>query len=203
MKYKIQPFFEWYKSQDITKPWLVVGKGPSFNKIDKVNLNDYSVCALNHVMFEIPCILGHAIDLDVYEARNKKFLCQNLVTPWEPHINFSPGGKTLLDLMFENRLGYGNVLYYNSSRTTNKNLKYKGPEVRVRYFGSVAVMNLLAMAGVKTIYTLGIDGRNKYSHIFNGSDLLANGRKSFDVQFSEFRLTRETFKVSITPLNIK
>jgi hypothetical protein len=203
MKYKLQPFLEWYKAQELSKPWLVVGQGPSFSHINKVDLDSYSVLALNHVMFEIPCLLGHAIDLDVYNTSDNKFLCQHLVTPWEPHINFKPGNKSLLDLMFENRLEYRNILYYNSSRTRNKNLKYKGPDVRVRFFGSVAAMNLLAMAGVKTIHTLGIDGGSKYHPSFDEADLLANGRQSFDSQFSEFKLTEKRYGVTISPLNLK
>lgn len=200
MKYHITPFFNWFKKEKIDKPWLVVGKGPSFDQINKVSLDDYSVIGLNHVMFKIPCLIGHAIDLDVYELPCREFLCKHLLTPWEPHINFKPGGYSLIDLMLDSRLGYNDLLYYDSSRTTKDDLKMGGPTVRVRHFGSVAVMNILAMAGVKEIFTVGIDGGNKYSHSFDKKNLLANGRASFDSQFLEFDDTTKRYGTTITPL---
>lgn len=200
MKYHITPFFTWFKKENINKPWLVVGKGPSFDKINKVNLDDYSVIGLNHVMFKIPCLIGHAIDLDVYELPSSEFLCKYLMTPWEPHINFKPGSNSLIDLMMDGRLGYNDILYYESSRTSDKRFKNGGPVVRVRHFGSVAVMNVLAMAGVKEIFTVGIDGGDSYSRSFDKKTLLANGRKSFDSQFSEFSETSKSYGTRITPL---
>jgi hypothetical protein len=199
MRFKLSPFFHWIKSYVSDKPWLVVGKGPSFERIKELNLDDYNVVALNHVMFQIPCLLGHAIDLDVHTEASG-FKCKYLVCPWEPHISFKPGGKSLVDIMMLGGLKFEEVLYYNSSRTNKKTLKTMGPTVRVKLFGSVAVMNLLAMAGIKKIYTIGIDGGSTYSKHFNTEDLLANGRKSFDDQFSEFRFAERQYGVSIKPI---
>lgn len=200
MRFKMQPFFQWFSRSNFTKPWLIVGKGPSFDNIDKVDLDKYSVAALNHAMFKVPCIFGHAIDLDVYNSSDNNFLCRHLVTPWEPHIKFVPGGLSLIDLMSEGNLGFDNILYYNSSRTLDPKLKSHGPVVRVRHFGSVAVVNLLAMAGVKEIFTLGVDGGNSYSSNFDKKNLLANGRMSFNAQFDEFRETSRVYGTRITPL---
>jgi hypothetical protein len=199
MKFKLTPFFNWLKLNKVSKPWLVVGKGPSFDRINEINLKDYTVVGLNHVMFEIPCNFGHAIDLDVYDT-DEQFKCEHLITPWEPHIDFKPGGKNLIDLMMESRLGFNSILYYNSSRTKKKNLRVEGPEVRVRFFGSVAVMNLLAMSGASRIFTVGVDGGSKYSQPFELHNLLANGRKSFDDQFSEFSITKKKYGVDIVPI---
>lgn len=199
MRFKLSPFFHWIRSYASDKPWLVAGKGPSFERIKELNLNEYNVVALNHVMFEIPCLLGHAIDLDVHTEASG-FKCKYLVSPWEPHINFKPGGKSLVDIMMQGGLKFDNVLYYNSSRTNKKSLKTMGPTVRVRLFGSVAVMNLLAIAGIKKIYTIGIDGGSTYSKHFNKEDLLANGRSSFDGQFSEFKLTKKQYGTDIAPI---
>lgn len=199
MRIKLTPFFHWIKLNPVSKPWLVVGKGPTFDCINKVNLNDYTVIGLNHVMFQIPCKFGHAIDLDVYDTCDE-FKCEHLITPWEPHINFVPGGKSLIDLMLESKLGHSSVLYYNSSRTKNKSLKTEGPTVKVRHFGSVGVMNLLAMSSCKEIFTIGIDGGNRYSSVFDSANLLANGRKSFHAQFSEFSETTKVYGTKITPL---
>lgn len=199
-KANMTPFFEWFESSNITKPWLVVGKGPSFSKVSDINLADYSVIGLNHVMFKIPCLLGHAVDLEVYNTSDNKFLCQHLVTPWEPHTKFKPCNKSLLELDSANSIGHKKILYYNSSGTTKTRLKKGGPEVRVKMFGAVAVMNLLAMAGVKLIYTIGVDGGNSYHTEFNKADLLSNGRSSFNDQFAEFKLTKDKYGLTIKPM---
>lgn len=200
MKFKMQPFFQWFEKYEGKKPWLVIGKGPSFDNLDKVNLDRYSVIALNHVMFKVPCVLGHAIDLDVHEFPADGFMCEFLVCPWEPHIKFVPGKQSLIDLMMDNKLGFNNILYYNSSRTNDPKLKSQGPIVKVRHFGSVAVMNLLAMAGVKEVFTLGVDGGSSYGKAFDRRNLLANGRKSFNAQFDEFKETSNKYGMKITPL---
>jgi len=199
-KANMTPFFEWFKTLSSTKPWLVVGKGPSFSKVSSINLEDYLVVGLNHVMFKIPCLLGHAIDSEVYNKSDNKFLCRHLVTPWEPHIGFKPGNKSLVDLDAANRIGHKDVLYYNSSRTRKVSMRRGGPEVRVKLFGAVAVMNLLAMAGVRLVNTIGIDGGTSYHDEFNKSDLLCNGRSSFNDQFSEFNFTKKKYGLVISPM---
>jgi hypothetical protein len=47
MRFKLSPFFHWIRSYASDKPWLVAGKGPSFERIKELNLNEYNVVALN------------------------------------------------------------------------------------------------------------------------------------------------------------
>ena len=91
------------------------------------------------------------------------------------------------------------ALWYNSSRSKPLMIK-SGPVVRVRGFSGVAAVNLLANAGVKEVFTLGVDGGTKYSSKFDKSTLLANGRESFDCQKSEFKLAKKSFGITVKPL---
>ena len=193
-------FFDWFNSKIFSKPWLVVGKGPTFDRVGEVNLNDYHVVGLNHVMYKIPCLLGHAIDLDVYYPEKDKFLCRYLVTPWEPHIDCVPGGQSIFSMLHKGGVVINvHTLWYNSSRSKPLMIK-SGPVVRVKGFSAVAAVNLLANAGVKEVFTLGVDGGTKYSSQFDTSTLLANGRSSFDCQKAEFKLAGKEFGTKVTPL---
>lgn len=193
-------FFDWFKSNLFYKPWLVVGKGPSFDMVADIDLNDYHVVGLNHVMFKIPCLLGHATDFDVIKTPVSDNLCLHIVTPWEPHINFKPCGTTALNLFSDKSLGIKvPVLWYNSSRSKALMIQ-SGPVVRVKLFSAVAVINLLASAGVKEVLTLGVDEGTEYSKAFSDDTKLANGRTSFKGQYKEFKMASKTFGVSVKPL---
>jgi hypothetical protein len=70
----------------------------------------------------------------------------------------------------------------------------------VRYFSAVAAVNLLAVSGVREIFTIGVDGGSSYAPDFDKKTLLVNGRASFDVQFKEIRDTEKRKGVKVTPL---
>jgi hypothetical protein len=200
MALNLASFFDWYNSNLFSKPWLIVGKGPTFDSIHKVNLHDYNVLGLNHVMYRIPCLLGHAIDYDVFTMSERNLLCRHIVTPWEPHINFVPGGVPAPNLFANKDLNIDiPILWYNSDRS-KKLMMQSGPVVRVKLFSACAAVNLLANAGVKEIYTVGVDGGKGYSKEFDPKDKLANGRASFDGQTKEFKLASKVFGVSVKPL---
>lgn len=193
-------FFDWFSSHLLTRPWLIIGKGPTFDLLDKVNLADYHVIGLNHVMYKVDCLLGHVIDFDVIKSSSIAPLCRHIVTPWEPHINNVPGGKSALNLFNDPDIVAKNpVLWYNSSRSSKLMIK-SGPVVRVRGFSAVAAVNLLSAAGVKEVFTIGVDGGTKYSSQFNKDTLLSNGRSSFDCQAAEFRYSKKNFNIKVVPL---
>lgn len=192
-------FFDWFSSNLLTKPWLVIGKGPSFDNIGKVDLDKYHIVGLNHVMYKVDCLLGHAIDLEVLSSSEKP-KCKFLVMPMEPHVRFKPCGDSL-DNLFKVKSATVDVpvLWYNSSRSLPLMIR-SGPMVRVKLFSAVAVVNLLANAGVKEIFTLGVDEGTKYSKEFDVSDKLSNGRLSFDGQKKEFRIAQKVFGTLVVPL---
>jgi hypothetical protein len=194
----MRSFQEWATAENIQggqRPWLVLGKGPSFAKRDRFDLNAYSLLSLNHAVREQPVDLAHAVDLDVIRDCPQAFdeNARFVVLPWVPHVKNRPGKKTLEQLLDDVPLlrkldNENRLLCYNLG--TEKNRRYENsPVIRVRYFSAEAAIRLLAMAGVPVIRTLGIDGGASYDARFSDlSDktLLSNQRSSFDMQFKEF-----------------
>jgi hypothetical protein len=181
-------------------PWLLVGKGPSLDLRLNFDLERYYTLTLNHACSLVVPSLAHFTDLEAFHACARSLLSSPkappVVMPWVPHVNMSPGHFTLSELRDECKddlisafLELGKLYAYNSSRVPanrwNPNLKL----VRVRYFSAVAGFNLLVGAGHRRVYSLGVDGGKDYATGLETRDRLANGRKSFDVQFDEIGRT--------------
>ena len=87
-------FFHWFEAKiDKRRPWLILGKGPSFSKRAQFDLSGYYTLSLNHAVREQPVTVAHMIDYDVVDACGEAILnnAQTLVLPWIPHINNRPG----------------------------------------------------------------------------------------------------------------
>jgi hypothetical protein len=206
-------FFDWFSSQSEAKsrPWLILGKGPSFSKRHLFDLSHFRTLSLNHAVREQPVTVAHIIDFDVVDAcgdsleKNAEFV----VLPWMPHVKNRAGGKTLLDLLPKSpvlqRLDHQHrLLYYNLS--TGQGERSGSPVVPVRYFSSEAALNLLTMAGVREVRSLGIDGGADYSQDFadlKEKTLLANSRSSFNKQFEEIAKTILRTGVDYAPLDVE
>ncbi|MFO0390723.1 MAG: hypothetical protein ACK548_02590, partial [Planctomycetota bacterium] len=71
------------------KPWLLVGKGPTFARRGEFDLDAYHCIGLNHVVRELPVDVAHVIDVDVLPAiadalpRNAQWL----LMPRHPHVD--------------------------------------------------------------------------------------------------------------------
>jgi hypothetical protein len=208
----MQSFFQWFSASGIDPdhPWLIFGKGPSFAMRNGMDLKRYHTMSLNHVVREQSVTLAHIIDLDVVDACGGSLLdnAQVVVLPWVPHVNNRPGSNNLAELAQYHPLlrrlnEHGRLVWYNHSKARQRN--GDSPVVRVRFFSAVAAVNLLVLAGVRTIRSLGIDGGANYSEEFydlKERTLLANGRSSFDRQFEEIAQTIATTGVDYAPLNI-
>ena len=194
-------FFEWFKDFKSDKPWLIVGKGPSFDRLSEVDLTQYNVIGLNHVIYKIDCLLGSIIDIDVINKSEDKVRCLHIVTPWYPHINFKPTKKSIADFIGEPWCDkVGTSLWYNSSRSSRSGLSPGGPTVTVRCFNAVAVVNWRGSVGVKEVRTVGVDGGRSYSSNFKKDTLLSNGRQSFDCQKVEFKESKLRLGISVIPI---
>ena len=208
----MRSFFEWFReSPSRAEPWLVFGKGPSFSRRGEYDLAAYNLVALNHVVREQPVLLAHVIDLDVVELcadvleRNAQFL----VMPWYPHVRNKVGKKSLEELAAEvpvlGRLEReGRLLYYDFS--TAKQRRGGGPTVQASYFSAEAVLTLLALAGARTVRSLGVDGGVGYGGEFvdlKDKTLLNNGHKTFDIQFQGFARTIMNTGIDYAPLNVE
>jgi len=209
----MQSFLEWFEAteQDGNKPWLILGKGPSFAKRDQFDLKRFRLLSLNHVVREQPVAVAHMIDYDVVEACGESIdrNASVLVMPWFPHFNSRPGTENLESLsrrntMLERLKAQGRLLWYNHSLAHEAH--GDSPVIPVRFFSSEAVLNLLAAAGVKQVRSLGIDGGNNYSAQFQdlaGKTLLSNQRASFDVQFGEIAKILMKTGLDYAPLDVE
>lgn len=170
------------------RPWLILGKGPSFSRIVDINTNSYFTFGLNHVVNHIYCDMLHIIDLEVFDDIHT-IECTYLIIPWHPHLNNRPTNRDLEDWIDERpylkHFERNNRLFtYNLS--TWKGERLSGfPIIETKYFSAEAAFRILIEAGVKIIYSLGIDGGTKYAEEFDYLKPLTNKRKSFDDQFKE------------------
>lgn len=189
-----------------SRPWLIVGKGPSLDGCSAACREslaiEHNVLTLNHACHAVPPTIAHFADMEAFDdcvSTSRLLLLPpsawpHFCLPWWPHVRSRPGRVHLgdraagdagsvcaLSLLHAN----GRLCSYNSTVASNLPRNRDLPEIRVRYFSAVAAFNILARAGCKRIVTLGVDGGTAYAGEFDGATRLANGRDSFDIQFSE------------------
>lgn len=189
------------------KPWLVLGKGPTFRQLTDEHREAHHLFALNHVVREVRVDVAHAIDADVVQACRDVLAtnCRWLVMPRVPHVGDEPGARRLEDWFVElpelwELEREGRLVWYNCS--TAKPLP-GSPVVEVEFFSSEAAFGILARAGAKTIRTLGVDGGRQYSAAFAdlaGSTRLRNGQALFDRQFERLRAIVAAHGIDWRPL---
>lgn len=199
----MQNFFEWLEKTDLAKrEWLIVGKGPSFSKIKDVP-DRYEILSLNHAVRELmaagrPVTLAHAIDLDVIKQLSPEVLKHpaHFAMPFHPHIGFNATSKTIDSFDVIKPIS-DRLLWYNL--VTGK-AHDKTPVVQTAYFSAEAAVSLLALAGVKTIRTIGVDGGDKYAGEFKDLKPFTGGHKSFDVQWEGINRTVQKFEIDFAKL---
>ena len=209
----MKSFFDWFEHRYPNKDnaWLILGKGPSFSKLSEYNSEKYHKLSLNHAVREIKVEIAHIIDLDVLEHLGDVLLknAEMLVMPWHPHVHNKPSRSNLEQLVANNKIlqqlaDEGRLLWYNLS--TSKTHNSIAPVVNVKYFSAEAAINLLAMAGIRHIRSLGIDGGSSYSNNFRDlkeKTLLSNGRTSFNEQFKEIAKTIFKMNIDYAPLDLE
>lgn len=175
------------------RPWLLLGKGPTFARRGEFDLSGFLRIGLNHVVRELPVDVAHIIDLDVVaacaEALPKN--AQWLVMPRFPHVQCKPDPKRPLESFldevpvlreFDRR---GRLVWYDLRSKTCPVLG-SSPPIKVRFFSSEAALRIVARLGAKVVRSLGVDGGRSYSNAFSDvqqKTLLANQQPSFDIQF--------------------
>lgn len=208
----MQSFFEWMISRPAEeKPWLILGKGPTFALRHEYDLRAYHLLSLNHVVRELPVEVAHIIDLDVVSDCGEALLHQAelVAMPWFPHKNHRPSSRSLEEWATRHPIlaeleAQGRLAYYNLSSAPSAHPG--SPIVQATYFSAEAAVNLLASAGVSKIRTLGVDGGNTYSDDFqdlNAQTLLKNGQKSFNLQFDGISKTINRNNLDFSPLELQ
>ncbi|HEV7913001.1 MAG TPA: hypothetical protein VGP22_04495 [Albitalea sp.] len=208
----MKSFFDWFReNRRPDKPWLILGKGPSFNRQHEFDLSGYDRLSLNHVVREGPVDLAHMIDIDVVPACGDALAnhAGALVMPWVPHVKNAVGDKTLAQWVSEmpvlQRLdAEGRLLWYDLRTARVRHGTH--PAIDARAFSAEAALELLARAGVRSVRSLGIDGGASYGRSFDDlKDVtrLNNGHPSYDLQFEGFARTIHRTRVDYAPLTIE
>jgi hypothetical protein len=196
---------DWIRSTTIeSKPWLLLGKGPSFARRGEFPLADYNLIGLNDVVGEQKLDVAHIIDLDVVAncAEALRDNCRFLVMARRPHVHFVPSERRLEDCFDEFPVlreldEQGRLVWYDAGTATPIGA---APPIKVRFFSSEAAMNILGEMGVKKVRTLGIDGGSTYSSEFATLPELQNGLPSFDAQFRELEDIVARYGIDYDPL---
>src|SRR5215213_6716504 len=167
----MQHFFDWFAGRDPNRPWLILGKGPSFGLRSRVDLGRYDLLSLNHAVREQRVVLAHMIDLDVVDACGEALFEQAefVAVPWYPHVNHGPGTQSLGELVHTHPMlgrlsAAGRLLWYDLVVAPRR--YGPGPVVQAACFSAEAAVSLLALAGVRRVRSLGVDGGGGYSANF-------------------------------------
>jgi hypothetical protein len=219
-----QPFTLGIAGNDrsVERPWLVLGKGPSSAKYDPSLADTHNVMALNHAMRGARALVGHAIDIEVFEHLNAADLAgiEYLCVPWVPHVRqkrpfyggksfFGPGSRSLDQCCAENPLlqeyaDRGRLLSYNLSSAPPSRRHPGLALVTGHSFSAAIVIRLLAQSGARVVRTLGIDGGSAYGASFadlESKTKLQTGQTSYDSQFQEIADTMNAFDLTCGPLD--
>jgi len=209
-----------------TKPWLVVGKGPSYELIRTVDTADFFLFTLNHVIKNHPgSEISHMIDFDVFlECADDIYRnARHVVMPMHPHFAFKATPKTLSDLIKENETlakldREGRLFWYNHTKKyfRRKNVsglvqtllnrdparipEEKFPLATIGFFSAEAPFQLLGMNGITDIVSVGVDGGSAYAPGFSDKTLLANGHSSFNDQAPLIARSINRFNINYEPL---
>lgn len=155
------------------KPWLVFGKGPSFERYKNFDLSKYNTLCMNATSTIIDCDVAHFIDYETYLRCFNKCKGKKIIMPLHPHIKFKPRQEPI-------HFPSDRFIYYDLN--TWPSLTTFPPVIKARYFSSEAVFNILGLIGVKNIFSLGIDGGKRYAKNFNDEKPLRNGQKTYSIQ---------------------
>lgn len=190
------------------KPWLIVGKGPSFIKIyDDIIPAKYNIFGLNHVAKLIPTFLTSVIDIEVLD-NDIISKSQNIIMPWHPHTCFSPSSRCLHALAkYDNALlrfldEEGKLYWYNLSTWKAEPNAPVFPIIMTKFFSAEAAFQILGNLGVKEVFSVGLDGGKLYAQDFYDLKLkpLTNTQPDFDRQFTQIDKTLKKFGLNHIPL---
>lgn len=198
---------QWFATAGFApKPWLLLGKGPSFSQHRRVDLTAFNTMSLNHVVDELAVDVAHIIDVDVVGdcADSLRHNCEWLLMPYRPHVRSQRSPRSLKGWFDDHPVlreldDRGRLVWYNLGSSPRVG---SSPRISSGSFSSEAALRILALMGVRTVRSLGIDGGRSYASSFQHleeSTLLANGAQAFDLQFERIGAVVEEFDLDFGP----
>lgn len=184
--------------------WLILGKGPTFDRLKDQDVSEMRTIALNHAITHVPADVASVIDLDVVADcaqaidRNAKAL----LMPRYPHVDYKASDRPLEDFfgelpVLEKLDREGRLIWYHlgSGRPVAGS-----PRIPLGKFSAEVIVHLLATLGVRRIRTLGVDGGTAYSGSFDEEKKLANRQSSFDIQWQGITRVVRQHGIDYAPL---
>ena len=190
---------------------ILIGKGPSFENLNRqsLDLSQYLVLGLNHVVQKVPVDVMNAIDMDVVVDCSQAIESNVgiLAVPYHPHVAFEATERTIFDFFEEvpilRKMSDAQRLFiYNASSGNHLSQLEGAPVVEAVFFSSEAGYELLRMFGATEIQTIGIDGGARYAKSFGSFSPLMNGRSTFGHQFLSLNRKFQTSGVPFGPLEV-
>jgi len=190
------------------KPWMILGKGPTYSHIKDINIRNYNTFSLNHVVRDRKVDVAHIVDIDVVEscAHELRYNCDWLIMPRHPHVSCRPSEILTLE-DWKNNIPIlrildeqGRLICYDLKLGEEAN---GNSEVEVNYFSSEAALGILAKMGAREVRSLGVDGGRKYSANFDDLETetkLSNGQASFDLQFEKLEKIAADNNMDYSPI---
>lgn len=206
-----------------TRPWLIVGKGPTHAKFSSEHASTHNILALNHAMRGARALVGHAIDAEVFEQIGEADIggVEYLCLPWIPHVRshppfyggnafFGPGHETLAELavripVLRRYRDQGRLCSYNLVSAKPSQRRPDLPLIEGHTFSAAIALRMVAHTGARTIRTLGVDGGSYYSPTFRDIEpttKLQTSQTSFDSQFEEMALTIREHGLTCGPFDV-
>lgn len=176
----------------LTRPALIVGKGPSADRLGDLDLKKFRVFTLNHAIKAVSWAVGaHFVDIEAYldcQAEvdtNATFLFM----PEHPHEKMTQGRHISDYIRVNDRLRAVDqalrlIVYRKVPLPAEQAPKNA---LSCLFFSAEALFNVVGILGFKTVYTIGIDGGSSYANKFSDLKPLTNGRATFDDQTPELK----------------
>lgn len=177
------------------RPWLILGKGPSYSKLASLSLDRFNILTMNHVVKLLArCDIAHFADWEAFEAcaEDVESRAGYACLPYVPFVQFRPSSETIDQLservpILDRLREAGRLLTYNLVCTSSSRHLDGFPDIHLTHFSSEAVIDFLGRSKVTRILSLGVDGGTSYASAFGhltDTTLLASGQPTYDWQYS-------------------
>lgn len=200
-------WFEWLDEQTDERPWLILGKGPTFTRrAEFFPLTRWRTLGLNHTCREVAVDVAHIIDLECLDDLGDRIVAQHLVMPWHPHRGMQPQRETLADharthptlrkFSEQGRLLHYHLLWAEQFRSRPAD----EPVVGVKDFSVQPCVNLVIGRGLRGVFTLGIDGGRSRAGEFGDLPAGVAQQVGYDRQFPELERIVRVNRAALWPL---
>ncbi len=188
----------------VNNPWLVVGKGPSFNAakafhfLDIGSKNGVRLATINQTpnhLFALKADLAFYHDIEPFldTKPDRMYAC---CLPWMPHFRARPDIRTIKD-WHSHTVNLRGPLCYSYDLSTTKERNFPDhPLIESVCFTYETVLQILGYAGVKEIVTLGIDGGSARHPSFSETHQ-EERPESYDYQFEAEKKWKAKFNLKI------